>query len=115
MQNVNREISIYESIGPEASSPHLAGQLAGQFTSGDRGMIQEEITAKLEHAISAMDATDHEVIAMRHFEELTPDEIAILLGITSSGVLKRYGRSIRRLSTVLETNSTIRRERYDSE
>jgi len=35
---------------------------------------------------------------MRHYEELTTEEIAVALDLTRSGVLKRYTRAIRKLA-----------------
>ncbi len=63
------------------------------------------MTKKLESFLGTMSKDDQEIIAMRHFDELTTDEIAITLGLTRSGVLKRYGRAIKRLSAAAGTRS----------
>ena len=102
-----REVRLNNSTMPSASSVSLANRLAGQFTSVDRGLKREEVRAKLEHAVNSMDENDREIIAMRHFEELSTDEIATLLEMTRSGVLKRYTRAIRRLSESINTASDI--------
>ena len=92
---------------PEASSIYLTSQLVGQFTSVDRGLKQEEARGRLEAALNAMAADDREVIAMRHFEALSTDEIAMVLDMTRSGVLKRYSRAIRRLTAAVGDRSWI--------
>ena len=107
MRNAAREVSLGSGVIPPASSVHLASQLAGQFSSVDRGLKREEVRVKLEAAINSMDETDRDVIAMRHFEELSTEEIAIVLDMTRSGVLKRYTRAIRRLSVAINTVSDI--------
>ena len=100
-RSVIREVFLNNRPVPEASGMHLADQLAGQYTSVDRGMKRDELRRKLEFALNAMDVDDREVIAMRHYEELTPQEIALILGITRSGVLKRYSRAIMKLSAAM--------------
>ena len=95
------EISLVQQAVPLASSVFLANQLAGQFTSVDRNLRKEDAVGKLEEILNDMDQSDREIIAMRHFEELTTEEIAAELDMTRSGVLKRYGRAIRRLTDVM--------------
>ena len=87
---------------PAASSVYLACQLAGHFTSVDRGLRQEEVRERLENILNSMSDRDREIIAMRHFEELSTEEIATILNVTRSGALKRYTRAIRRLAAALE-------------
>jgi RNA polymerase sigma-70 factor (ECF subfamily) len=44
---------------------------------------------------------DQEVLALRHFEELTNGEVAEVLGIQQKAASIRYVRAIRRLKAVL--------------
>ena len=106
-RSVKREVSIDRGCGPEASSIHLASILVGQFTSVDRPMKQEEVRAKVENALNSMDEADREIIAMRHFEGLSTEEIAKVLGMTKSGVLKRHTRAVQRLSDVINSASDL--------
>ena len=48
-----------------------------------------------------MDAVDREVIALRHFEELSNVETATVLGIETSAASKRYLRAMKRLSMIV--------------
>ncbi len=50
-----------------------------------------------------MDEIDREVLAMRHFEELTNAEVAQALGIQETAASNRYVRAIRRLKAILDT------------
>jgi RNA polymerase sigma-70 factor (ECF subfamily) len=109
-RDAQRQVSLHGGLMPEASSMFLASQLAGQFTSADRNLIRAEIQQKLQDALDRMDPGDREVIAMRHFEELTTDEIAIVLQLTRSGVLKRYTRAIRRLRAAIRDDSDLKLE-----
>jgi RNA polymerase sigma-70 factor (ECF subfamily) len=50
-----------------------------------------------------MDPLDREVLALRHFEELSNTETAALLGIQPAAASKRYVRALARLKQILET------------
>ena len=67
----------------------------------DRGLKREDVRRRLETALNSMDERDREVIAMRHYEELTLEEIAAALDMTRSGVIKRHSRAIRKLSACI--------------
>ena len=106
-RSANRDVSIDNAAMPDASSVFLASQLAGQFTSVDQRLKREDTRVKLEAALNAMAAADREIIAMRHYEELSTVDIATILGITRSGVSKRYLRAIERLGRAVNTDSDI--------
>jgi len=107
-RDVNREIPMHCRTTPEASSVFLASHLAGQFTSVDRNLLREEMQQRLNVALDAMEENDREVLALRHFEELSTEETAMVLGITRSGVLKRYTKALKRLHQVMAADSAIR-------
>jgi RNA polymerase sigma-70 factor (ECF subfamily) len=48
-----------------------------------------------------MDPIDREVLALRHFEQLTNAEAAAVLGITAAAAGKRYVRALERLRGIL--------------
>ena len=48
-----------------------------------------------------MDPTDREVLALRHFEQLTNAEAAQVLGIQERAAAKRYLRALERLKKIL--------------
>ena len=83
----------------------LASQLAGEFTAADERLILAEIQEKLEQALNAMDDHDREILALRLFEELSTEEIAAVVGLTRSGVLKRQTQAIRRLGDAIKGRS----------
>jgi RNA polymerase sigma-70 factor (ECF subfamily) len=49
-----------------------------------------------------MDALDREVLALRHFEQLSPAETARVLGIKEKAAAMRYVRALRRLREILK-------------
>ena len=97
MRGVGMEVSINRGLVPEASSFFLASGLIGQFTSVGARVVRDEMRAKLQEVLDGVDPDDREVLALKHFEEMTNAEIAQVLGITESGASKRYIRALRRL------------------
>lgn len=85
----------------EASTEKMAG-LVGDLTSPSQAAQRGEIMARLREALDGLDPTDREVLALRHFEELSNHEVAALLGIQSAAASKRYVRAIERLKRALE-------------
>jgi RNA polymerase sigma-70 factor, ECF subfamily len=50
-----------------------------------------------------MGPIDREVLALRHFEELTNAETAEVLGLQKSAASNRYIRALRRLKEILDS------------
>jgi len=48
-----------------------------------------------------MDATDREVLTLRHFEQLSNAEAAQVVGIQERAAAKRYLRALERLKVIL--------------
>ena len=105
-----REVDLASMPVTDASVLNLASQLVGQFTSVDRNLIKEEVQRKLMDALERMEVNDREIVAMRHFEELSTQEIAQLIGLTRSGVLKRYTRAIERLQEAVLGDPNVQSE-----
>jgi RNA polymerase sigma-70 factor (ECF subfamily) len=101
MRDATREISIHRGALPEASSTSLAAQLLGQITSASRAAQRAEMKLRVQGILNAMDPLDREVIALRHFEELSNDEVAAALGLTKSAASKRYVRAMVRLKAAI--------------
>ncbi len=101
MRDVRKEVSLQ----PKHTSPHtsmaIAAQLAGAMTSVSEVMARAEHIAQLESVLNQMDDVDREVIALRHFEELTNLETAKVLELQPSAASKRYLRAMTRLSQLM--------------
>jgi RNA polymerase sigma-70 factor, ECF subfamily len=50
--------------------------LLGRITSASQAAVRAERQLKLQQAINGMEPIDREIIALRHFEELTNTEVA---------------------------------------
>jgi RNA polymerase sigma-70 factor (ECF subfamily) len=103
MRNAAQEVSIYQGELPTASSQCLANLLLGRLTSPSEAAIRAERQLRLQDALNQMDPTDREVLALRHFEELSNSEAAAVLGISKTAASNRYVRALKRLKEVLST------------
>jgi RNA polymerase sigma-70 factor, ECF subfamily len=100
MRDVSQEVSLTHG-DLLASSESLAGQLVGHVTSPSQAAMRRELQDRLRAALDEMDALDREVLALRHFEELTNNEVAEVLGITKEAASKRHVRALKRLRSIL--------------
>jgi RNA polymerase sigma-70 factor (ECF subfamily) len=101
MRDAGREVSLYREPLPAASSMALAAQLLGKHTSPTQAAVRAERMLRLQDALNTLDPIDREVLALRHFEELTRAEAAKVLGIEESAAAKRYVRALKRLKDIL--------------
>ena len=86
---------------PEASSAALAAQLLGHDTRPSEAAVRAELKIRLQEALNSMDTLDREVLALRHFEQLSRAEIAQVLGVSEGAAGKRYIRALERLKRIL--------------
>ena len=103
MRDVRKEISLEQPGVSSHTSLAMAAHLVGQCTSPSRAFSRVERIAKLEEALNRMQAIDREVIALRHFEELTNAEVADVLDISDQAATKRYVRAIQRMKTIVSS------------
>jgi RNA polymerase sigma-70 factor, ECF subfamily len=101
MRDAGREVSLYRGRLPEASSATLAAQLLGHETRPSEAAIRAELKVRLQEALNRMDPLDREILALRHFEQLSLAEAAQVLGLTESGACRRHLRALKRLKEVL--------------
>ena len=73
----------------------------GRLTSPTAAAVRQEIGERLAAAIGAMSELDREILLLRHFEELSNGEAAMVLGIHKAAATNRYLRALRRLREVL--------------
>jgi RNA polymerase sigma-70 factor, ECF subfamily len=96
-----REIALYQGALPQTSSAALAAQLLGRLTSPSEAAIRAERRIRMQEALNSMDPTDREVLALRHYEQLSNSEVASVLGLDKSAASKRYARAVVRLKEIL--------------
>jgi RNA polymerase sigma-70 factor, ECF subfamily len=101
-REAGREVCIDGRVMPEATSASLAAHLLGRDTRPSVAAARAERRLRLEQALDDLDPIDREVLVLRHFEELTAEESARVLGIERSAASKRYIRALGRLKGLIE-------------
>jgi RNA polymerase sigma-70 factor, ECF subfamily len=96
-RSVDRERSLDVRVDDDRS----AAELFAQISDGGRSPAQEatdrELARRIEAAIAELPEHDGEILVMRHFEQLTNQEIAQALGLTEPAASMRYLRALKRL------------------
>ncbi len=101
-RDADREVSLHRGGLPEADSVSLAAQLLGKLTTPSQAAMKAEQRIYVQEALNSMDPIDREVLALKHFEQLSTSEIAQVLGLSKAGAGSRYLRAIKRLREILE-------------
>jgi RNA polymerase sigma-70 factor (ECF subfamily) len=101
MRDAHREVALYRGPLPEASSAAMAAHLLGKDTRPSEAVVRAERKILLQQALNTLDATDREILALRHFEQLTTAEAAEVLQINQAAAGKRYIRAMKRLKEIL--------------
>jgi RNA polymerase sigma-70 factor (ECF subfamily) len=100
-RDAGREVRLYQGALPEATSAALAARLLGHLTRPSEAAVRAERKIRIQTALNAMDQLDREILALRHFEQLSNDEAAQALGLSKSAASKRYVRALQRLKEIL--------------
>lgn len=101
MRDADQEVSLHRGALPEANSMSLAAHLLGTITTASEAAIKAETRIFVQEALNAMDPIDREILALKHFEQLSTSEIAQVLGLSKAGAGGRYLRAIKRLRAVV--------------
>jgi RNA polymerase sigma-70 factor (ECF subfamily) len=101
LRDADREVTLHRGGLPEADSVSLAAHLLGQLTTPSQAAIKAETRLMVQEALNSMDPVDREVLALKHFEQLSTSEIAEVLGMSKAGAGSRYLRAIKRLKEIL--------------
>jgi RNA polymerase sigma-70 factor (ECF subfamily) len=97
-----QEVSLRPQGPPQATSISLAEMLLGRLTSPTIAARRAEMQLRLQELLNTMEPLDREVVALRHFEELSNSEVAQVLGLSKTAASNRYLRAMGRLKKLLE-------------
>lgn len=101
-RDASRERQVSGGWTPESTSFSLSHHLLGHLTSPTQAALRAELSTQLNVALETMGDLDREVLALRHFEELTNSETAKALNLSEQAASLRYVRALGRLRKVLE-------------
>jgi RNA polymerase sigma-70 factor (ECF subfamily) len=96
-----REVPLDHDALPQADSENLALELLDRLTTPSQAAMRAELQARVQEALEQMEPLDREVLALRHFEQLTNAESAQVLGLSEAAASKRFLRAVKRLKQLL--------------
>jgi RNA polymerase sigma-70 factor (ECF subfamily) len=102
MRDAGREVALDPGPWPQASSASLAAHLLGRLTTPSQAAVRAERQLQLQAVLNRMEPIDREILALRHFEELSNGEAADVLGLSKTAANNRYVRALGRLRDLLE-------------
>jgi RNA polymerase sigma-70 factor, ECF subfamily len=79
----------------------LAEHLAASQTSPSNAAARAELRERLSAALAAMQPADREVLALRHFEQMSNQEAAAVLNLSLSAASHRYARALLRMKAIM--------------
>jgi len=97
-----QEVSLRPQGPPQATSFSLAEMLLGRLTSPTLAARRAEMQLRLQEVLNTLEPLDREVVALRHFEELSNGEVAQVLGLSKTAASNRYLRALGRLKKMLD-------------
>jgi RNA polymerase sigma-70 factor (ECF subfamily) len=101
-RGVDREKPLVPAAFADRSSLELAAQFLDQELTPASAAIQQEMQRRLHVAISELDEDDREVVLMRHFEQMSNQEVAAVLGLSEAAASMRHLRALRKLKDLLQ-------------
>jgi RNA polymerase sigma-70 factor (ECF subfamily) len=87
----------------------VRASITGPSTAAARAESQE----RLARAIEGLEEDEREAILLRHFQDLTVDEIARAMGRSPSAVRRLLGRALQRLGKLMEADDPDRSPESD--
>ena len=98
----SREVSLFQKQNSTQTSAQIANVLFDDQTTPSQALVRDEARILIENALGEMDAIDQEVLALRHFEQLSNHEVADALGLDTSAASKRFVRALQRLRKIVD-------------
>jgi RNA polymerase sigma-70 factor (ECF subfamily) len=96
-RSLDREMAFELPGGDAHSTQQLLRQLVGRELTPAQAAVQAELAQLVAAAIRELPEQDAEILLMRHYEQLSNQEIAQALGLTEPAASMRYLRALRRL------------------
>jgi RNA polymerase sigma-70 factor, ECF subfamily len=100
-RTVDREQPM-RSAWPDQSSVELAADLIDRELTPATAALRQELAERFQEVIASLDEDDREIILMRHFEQLSNQEVAAALGLSEAAAAMRHLRALRRLRALIE-------------
>lgn len=105
-RSVDREQAMVAPAALDRSTMELAAQLCDPEMTPAAAATMQELQRRFEAALETMEDHDREIVLMRHFEQLSNQDVAKTLGLSEPAASMRYLRAIRKLRKMLAEPSS---------
>lgn len=102
-RSIDREQQLGVAFADQ-SAMDLAALVRDRELTPAAAAARHELQERFQEAIALLEEGDREVILMRHFEQLSNQEVAESLGVTQPAAGMRYLRALRRLRGLLDVS-----------
>ncbi len=85
----------------DPSSLDLAAQFIDKEITPASAAVRAELQNRLHEAVAGLDDDDREIILMRHFEQMSNQDVAATLHLSEAAASMRHLRAVRRLRAAL--------------
>ncbi len=106
-RSVDKERPLAVPAADDHSTIQLAAQLCDRQLTPAAAATQAELAKAVEAAIAKLPDQDCEIVIMRHYEQLSNQEIAQALELTEPAASMRYLRAIRRLKELMVNPDSV--------
>jgi RNA polymerase sigma-70 factor (ECF subfamily) len=103
-RSVKREEPLALQLSDESSMQLADRVLARQSSPSDRA-VRSEMRLRVRAALDRLGERDREVLVLRHLEQLSTKESAVVLGISEGNFKTRHLRALVRLRALLEVEA----------
>jgi RNA polymerase sigma-70 factor, ECF subfamily len=103
-RSIDREQALATAGPVDQSTIELVGQLRDPALTPAAAATQREMAFHVQAAIGELEERDREIIWMRHYEQLSNQDIAAALDLTEPAASMRYLRALKKLRKLLDGN-----------
>ena len=100
-RSVDREYRLHQGGCIDHSTMNLAAQLRDQDLTPVAQATRKEMAHRMEDALLELNEVDRDIIFMRHYEQLSNDEVSKTLDLKPAAASMRYLRALRKLRSHL--------------
>lgn len=112
-RSVDRE-QRFAAGPPDASTIELAGQLMDRQLTPAAEATQRELAIQVQSCIAKLEERDQDILLMRHFEQLSNQEVAMALELSEPAASMRYLRALKRLRAIIHGSDTNLQDGYQT-
>ncbi len=96
-----RVVSLERRPDPATSRGRGDESILGSMSSPSAIAIRNEAFARVEWALARLEPGEQELLELRHYQEMSNNDVALKLGVSPAAASKRYIRALKRLKDMI--------------